>query len=179
FTRVALYLSLIHYLSESFFHLSQLLNFSNKTKLFSYVFNIWNVIFVLVRLLSISLSVLTFWYGFAATSSPSVDFATGNFNTPLIRLLCLAPIGFLQAWMMLNFITFHLQRLRERAAEIARRKKNALQQRPQKMLDADLNDLPEVDQQQSTDTNQISIAAVTNNSTKLHSPKSSGKLKVK
>lgn len=91
----------------------------------------------------------------------------------------MAPIGFLQAWMMLNFITFHLQRLRERAAEIARRKKNALQQRPQKMLDADLNDLPEVDQQQSTDTNQISIAAVTNNSTKLHSPKSSGKLKVK
>ncbi|KAH9511217.1 Translocating chain-associated membrane protein [Dermatophagoides farinae] len=188
FTRIALCLSLIHYLSESFFHLSRLLYFSNKTKISGYIFNIWNVIFVLVRFLSISVSVLTFWYGFAATSSPSVDFATGNFNTPLIRLFCLTTIGFLQAWMMLNFITFHLQRLRERAAEIARRKKNV--HRPQKMLDADINDLPEVDQQQSTvQTNQIASsvtattttanAAVSANSSKLHSPKSTGKLKVK
>ena len=90
---------------------------------------------------------------------------------------------------MLNFITFHLQRLRERAAEIARRKKNV--HRPQKMLDADINDLPEVDQQQSTvQTNQIasSVTAATttanaavsaNSSKQLHSPKSTGKLKVK
>lgn len=77
-----------------------------------------------------------------------------------------------------------MQRLRERAAEIARRKKNAIQQRPQKIPDADLDDLPEVDQQQSTaNSNQILQSSPTtasvSNSSKLHSPKSSGKLKIK
>lgn len=69
--------------------------------------------------------------------------------------------------------------MREREAEIARRKKNALErnQVKQKFIDSDVNELPEVDQQQSS----VIAAAATNNSTNksnLHSPKS-GKLKVK
>lgn len=69
--------------------------------------------------------------------------------------------------------------MREREAEIARRKKNALErnQTKQKFTDTDVNELPEVDQQQSS----VIVTSVTNNSTNksnLHSPKS-GKLKVK
>ncbi|KAI7691028.1 Translocating chain-associated membrane protein 1-like 1, partial [Sarcoptes scabiei] len=153
FNRIALCLSLIHYISEALLHLSNLLNFSNKNKFYNYVFNTWNVVFVLVRLLSISLSVLTFWYGLASSSIPSVDFASGNFNTPLIRLTCLSVIGLLQALMMWNFITFHLLRIRERAEEIARRKKNALERsqlNKPKLSDIDVDELPEVDQQQTT-----------------------------
>lgn len=58
-------------------------------------------------------------------------------------------IGFLQAWMMWNFITFHLRRKRERDAEVARRKKNqALKlaaQKRQAVESDELNELPEAD----------------------------------
>ncbi|KPM02900.1 hypothetical protein QR98_0013260 [Sarcoptes scabiei] len=55
--------------------------------------------------------------------------------------------------MMWNFITFHLLRIRERAEEIARRKKNALERsqlNKPKLSDIDVDELPEVDQQQTT-----------------------------
>lgn len=48
-------------------------------------FKLWNVLFVLVRLGSITLSVLTFWYGLATSQSTQLDVAIGNFNTQVIR----------------------------------------------------------------------------------------------
>jgi len=60
-------------------------------------------------------------------------------------------IGLLQAWMMWNFITFHLRRYREKANEVARRKKNqATKAAAAKKAEEDLSDLPEADQQPET-----------------------------
>lgn len=96
---------------------------------------VWNVLFVLVRLGSITLSVLTFWYGLAHQQSNSsvMDIAAGNFNTQLIRINCLVAVCLLQAWMMWNFINFHLKRIRERAAQIASSKKKALAKKEKKL----------------------------------------------
>lgn len=95
---------------------------------------VWNILFVLIRLGSITLSVLTFWYGLALQPSTNMmDIITGNFNTKLIRINCLVAVCLLQAWMMWNFINFHLKRMRERAAQIASSKKKALAKKEKKL----------------------------------------------
>jgi len=160
FTRIAICLSVMHYLVESVFHTARLLYFAEKAKAASYGFMVWNFLFVLVRLGSITLSVLTFWYGLAIQQSTNVmDIATGNFNTQLIRINCLVAVCLLQAWMMWNFINFHLKRMRERAAQIASSKKKALAKKEKKLKkdelkkasEEDVNELPEVDQNTKKD----------------------------
>lgn len=155
FTRVALCLAVVHYLVECVFHLSRLLYFADKTEAANLGFMVWNVLFVLVRLGSIILSVLTFWYGLALTDSPALDIPTGNFNTHLVRINCLVAVCLLQAWMMWNFITFHLRRLREKAALAAstsNKKKPAPRKEKGKSKDTkrnseeDIDELTEVDQ---------------------------------
>jgi translocating chain-associated membrane protein 1 len=46
---------------------------------------VYNILFVVVRLLTIALAFVTFWYGLRASEVPRIDIADGNFNTPLIR----------------------------------------------------------------------------------------------
>ncbi|UYV80274.1 TRAM1 [Cordylochernes scorpioides] len=174
YTHIAICLSFLHYMVESIFHLGRLLYFAEKTKLANYItynnsvtmcsFSTWDVLFVLVRLGSITLSVLTFWYGLALTAKSSEtagDMAAGDFNTQLIRKLvkpgfvrrrlnCLVAVGLLQAWMMWNFINFHLQRMREKAAlaarkTVARRDKRQRKEEAKKTGMED-DELPEVDQ---------------------------------
>lgn len=48
-------------------------------------FKIWNIVFVLVRLASAVLAVLTLWYGLRSNETPYVDPVSGNFNTAFIR----------------------------------------------------------------------------------------------
>ena len=48
-------------------------------------FALWNVLYPLVRVLSITLSVLTFWYGLGLQHNQVLDISSGNFNTSLIR----------------------------------------------------------------------------------------------
>jgi len=114
FTRVALCMMVLHYTVEFIYHLARLLYFAEKTDLANTGFMAWNVLFVIVRVSCITLSVLTFWYGLARTSAKTMDISEGNFNTQIIRINCLAALCLLQAWMMWNFITFHLKRRRER-----------------------------------------------------------------
>ncbi|CAG2113550.1 unnamed protein product, partial [Medioppia subpectinata] len=153
FTRIAVCLSILHYSVEALFHLSRLLYFADKLQVVSYSFKLWNVLFVLARLGSITLSVLTFWYGLAAHQTAQLNVAEGNFNTQIIRINCLAAICLLQAWMMWNFINFHLRRMREKAAEAAALRKKGGQggvrtKKPKKEVKEkeDVSELPEVDQ---------------------------------
>jgi len=121
-TRLALLLLVLHYFVELIFHVSRLLYFSEKTDLSNSGFMIWNVLFVFIRLCTITLSMLTLWYGMSKTSSSAINVADGNFNTLIVRVNCLVAIFLLQAWLMWNFITFHLRRTRERKeAEAAER----------------------------------------------------------
>lgn len=164
-TRVSLVLALLHYTVEGLFHASRLFYFADRVRISDFGFRVWNVLFVLARLASITLSVLTFWFGLALTSIDAPVLSEGNFNTPLIRVNLLVAICLVQAWMMWNFINFHLKRLREKAAEAnAARKKQAAKLTDKKKKDEDVNELPEVDQ----NTQKITQRSVRSGKTGKH-----------
>merc|ERR1739846_93138 len=85
FTRLALVLLVIHYLSEAVFHLCRILAYSEKTSISNKLFKLGDLLYV----------------------------SGGNFNTGLIRLNSLIAVCFLQAWLMCNFIVFQFKRARE------------------------------------------------------------------
>ena len=51
-------------------------------------FTLWAVLFVLGRLLTLSLSVLTVGFGLATSEQQGFDMAAGNFNVLLVRCVC-------------------------------------------------------------------------------------------
>jgi translocating chain-associated membrane protein 1 len=141
FWRISLVLLTIHYLIEAFYHASRLAHFyvglktgSTTAKLTAkYIFNTWNVVFVIGRLASVVLAWLTFWFGLKTSSINKITFTSAplltgidannstlsestiisNFNTPTIRLFTLGATGVLQFWLVWNFIQFHMRRRRE------------------------------------------------------------------
>lgn len=156
FTRVGICLLVLHYASEGLFHAARLLYFADKAENGSKLgYHLANVLFVLVRLGSIILSVLTFWYGLSLSENQGLDVATGNFNNQAIRISALAAVFGLQAWLMWNFITFHLKRRRELTAAqpAARKPRQDKKSASKKKKDESKNkrnieddELPEVDQ---------------------------------
>ena len=48
-------------------------------------FLVWKLLFVLVRLGSITLGVLTFWYGLQQVENKDTSYADGDFNTQIVR----------------------------------------------------------------------------------------------
>jgi len=150
FTRVGLCILALHYAAEFVFHVCRLTHFAEKKTLATPGFKFWNVLFVFVRLGCACLAVLTFWYGLRTSEVPSVDLVNGNFNTTFIRLNCLLVICGLQAWLMWNFINFHLRRVRERSAQQKPRPSNqtraAMNKRKAKKLEHEVRNLPEADQ---------------------------------
>ena len=89
-----------------------------------------------------------------------INWQAGTFNTSIFRILSLIGICGLQAWLMLNFITFQLKKRREDAAnnpvsvpsgkskKTQQEKAKARKEKPkkEKQEDEDENELPEVDQ---------------------------------
>lgn len=131
FWRVAIVLLTVHYLIETFFHLSRLAYFYMTTKTHSAsakstsasLFKIWNSLFIFGRLTSVVLIWLTFWFGLRSSSINKISFSStpsgaaadsnaaaqqpllvSNFNTPTVRLFTLVVSGALQFWMVWNFI---------------------------------------------------------------------------
>lgn len=161
FTRLALVLLVIHYLSEAVFHLCRILAYSEKTSVSNKLFKLGDLLFVLARFASVILSVLTFWFGLAKlpTEQQTLDVSGGNFNTGLIRLNSLIAVCFLQAWLMWNFITFQFKRMRETkttssgSSSGSASKKGKTEQEKAKARKArkeqEDSDLPEVDQKKN------------------------------
>ena len=110
FTRLSLVLLVIHYLAEAVFHLCRLLAYAEKTGISSKLFKLGDLLFVLARLSSVILAVLTFWFGLSKVPAEQqvVDAAAGNYNTGLVRLNCLVAVCLLQAWLMWNWIMFQV-----------------------------------------------------------------------
>merc|ERR1719195_1421153 len=81
FTRLALVLLVIHYLAETVFHVCRILAYSEKTSISSKLFKLGDLLFVLARLSSVILAVLTFWFGLAKlpAEQQSLDIAAWNF----------------------------------------------------------------------------------------------------
>ncbi|XP_039590638.1 translocating chain-associated membrane protein 1-like 1 isoform X2 [Polypterus senegalus] len=119
--RLGLILLVPHYLVELLFHASRLFYFSDENK--QKGFTLWALLFVLARLLTLTLSVLTFGFGLARTESQGFSIADGNFNILTIRISCLAAICLTQAWMMWKFINFQLKKWREHSQNQASKKR--------------------------------------------------------
>merc|ERR1712176_319488 len=160
FTRLALVLLVIHYLSEAVFHLCRILAYSEKTSISNKLFKLGDLLFVLARFSSVILSVLTFWFGLAKlpAEQQSLDISNGNFNTGLIRLNSLIAVCFLQAFLMWNFIVFQFKRMRETknitstgsssAVKTRKTEQEKAKARKAKKEQED-SDLPEVDQKKN------------------------------
>lgn len=149
FTRLTLCLLVLHYVSETLFHVARLLRFADKNSIALKVFSVWNFIFIATRLTSIILSILTFWFGLADNENASI----------VLRVSALAVVVSLQGYMMLRFITFHLGRYRESnasnvaavteakaKAEKKAKKAAKREELAKKNSEEELSELPEVDQ---------------------------------
>jgi len=166
YTRLALCLLVLQYLVEAVFHACRLLSYAEKLEVARPLYRVHDFLFVLARLGSISLAVLTFWYGLAQIPAEQqiVDFSTGNFNSFVFRVVALVAVGCLQAWLMFHFITFHLRRIRESKTnsagagglggaknrksqqEKAKARKEKTKKESKEEGGDDVNELPEVDQ---------------------------------
>ncbi|NWU56560.1 TR1L1 protein, partial [Dromas ardeola] len=107
---LGLILMVPHYLVELIFHASRLFYFSGENKRKG--FTIWALLFVMVRLLTLTLSVLTFGFGLARIENPCFPIADGNFSGLPVRIGCLGAVCLTQAWMMWKFINFQLKKWR-------------------------------------------------------------------
>ncbi|XP_061821400.1 translocating chain-associated membrane protein 1 [Nerophis lumbriciformis] len=119
--RLGLVLLVLHYFVELLFHVSRLIYFSNENRQMG--FTVWAVLFVLGRLLTLSLSVLTVGFGLVNAENQGFDLAVGNFNILFVRVTVLAAVCLTQAFMMWKFINFQLRRWRESAQTQSLKKK--------------------------------------------------------
>nr|XP_033789303.1 translocating chain-associated membrane protein 1 isoform X2 [Geotrypetes seraphini] len=122
--RLGLVLLVLHYFVEFLFHISRLFYFSNEN--YQKGFSLWAILFVLGRLLTLILSVLTVGFGLARADNQALDFSTGNFNVLPIRISVLASICVTQAFMMWKFINFQLRRWREHSSPSQHPKKKVV-----------------------------------------------------
>ncbi|VDN04030.1 unnamed protein product [Thelazia callipaeda] len=146
FNRLALALLFLEYISQSAFHVTRLFHFAEKWNIAKTGFKIWNITFVLVRLISAVLAVLTLWYGLRSNETPYVDPVNGNFNTAFVRLNSLLCVLALQLYMLWNFALFHVRRYREKHNKVKIERQPKIQFRRRKHLNDDVRDLPEADQ---------------------------------
>ena len=56
----------MHYISEAVFHTCRILAYLDKTAIASKLFKLGDALFVVARLSSVTMSVLTFWFGLAS-----------------------------------------------------------------------------------------------------------------
>ncbi|XP_061231631.1 translocating chain-associated membrane protein 1-like 1 isoform X2 [Neopsephotus bourkii] len=104
-----------HYLVEFIFHALRLFYFPDENMQKGFI--IWALLFIMVRLLTLTLSVLTFGFGLARAENPGFSIADGNFNTLPVRIGCLGAVCLTQAWMMRKFVHFQLKKWRERVKD--------------------------------------------------------------
>ena len=106
FTRLALCLLVLQYLVEAVFHGCRLLSYAEKLEVARPLYRVHDGLFVLARLGSITLAVLTFWYGLALApvERQVIDLASGTFNTSLFRLNALVAVCCLQVKILPDLI---------------------------------------------------------------------------
>lgn len=154
FSRVCMVLLFVHYAVEAVYHVSRLLAYAEVSVAKS-LFKISDALFVVARLGSVILAVLTFWFGLAKAPADQqeLNLETGNFNTSLVRLNCLIGVCLLQAVLMYSFIMAQMKRSREASSAAeelkssATKRKNLLQEKAkQRQAKKEQAALPEVDQ---------------------------------
>ncbi|CAG9831609.1 unnamed protein product [Diabrotica balteata] len=148
FNRLLVSLLVLHHISELVYHFFQLIQTVDKDEKFSKVTTLVSNSFKLVaRLGSIILSILTLWYGLSLGEQRELDFTTGYFNTPVVRIAVLAGILGLQMYLTFNVISQEIARSREsKGASVAPKAKPQKKEKSKKSKKNEESDLPEVDQ---------------------------------
>uniref|UniRef100_A0A8C5MNP3 Translocating chain-associated membrane protein n=1 Tax=Leptobrachium leishanense TaxID=445787 RepID=A0A8C5MNP3_9ANUR len=113
-TRLGLILLLLQSVAEFLFHIARMFYFTDENN--QKLFNAWAVVFVVSRLFTLTLSVLTIGFGLARAEIHTFNPDKGNFNTLLFRMVVLLMMCVSQTWMMWRFIHFQLRRWREEQA---------------------------------------------------------------
>lgn len=110
FTRLCIVMLFVHYVAESVYHGCRILAYAEKYGVAKKIFKLGDLLFVLGRLASVILVVLTYWYGLAQMPAEQqvLDIAAGNFNTGMVRLVCLVAVCILQAYLMYKFTIFQV-----------------------------------------------------------------------
>ncbi|VDK52276.1 unnamed protein product [Cylicostephanus goldi] len=93
FMRFAVVLLALEYASQTIFHFSRLIHFLEKKEIAKNGFTLWNIVFLVVRLASSVLTVMTFWYGLRQSETAYIDIASGNYNTTYVRLVLMLTLS--------------------------------------------------------------------------------------
>ncbi|CAK8683468.1 translocating chain-associated membrane protein 1-like [Clavelina lepadiformis] len=113
FWRVSVILMAMHYMAEGVFHASRMLYYAEKNDIAKYGFKFWGIVFPVVRLFTLVLGFLMFWFGLGRAENQGIDFASGNYNSFFIRMTSLSSLCLLQAWLMWPFLQLQVRRRRE------------------------------------------------------------------
>ncbi|XP_046467635.1 translocating chain-associated membrane protein 1 [Neodiprion pinetum] len=149
FQQVGVILLVLHYVGDALQHSARIIQFVDRSESGTRLaFLIANPVFISVRIISIGVAALVFFYGLPQTET-SLDYATGNFNVSIVRYTALVGIVLFQVDRLYRFIKEHLQRSRESNAPIVSKLKT--KQKPKKKegkksTQSEDDDLPEVDQ---------------------------------
>ncbi|XP_071961572.1 translocating chain-associated membrane protein 1-like [Antedon mediterranea] len=121
-TRLTLVCLIIHYSVEMIFHFARLMYFSDKPDCSAPSFIVWAVLFIIARLVTVTLIILTVGFRLGKATNQEMNTEMGNFNILPIRISVLTGVCLLEAWMLWNFLTFQLRRYRENQAFTAKKK---------------------------------------------------------
>ncbi|XP_033121650.1 translocating chain-associated membrane protein 1-like isoform X3 [Anneissia japonica] len=121
-THLTLVCLIIHYFIEMIFHFARLMYFSDKPDLSDPSFIVWAVLFIIARLVTVTLNILAVGFGLGKATNQEINTEAGNFNVLPIRISVLTAVCLLEAWMLWNFLTFQLRRYRENQAFTAKKK---------------------------------------------------------
>jgi translocating chain-associated membrane protein 1 len=137
FVRVGALLLFLEGILLFVFHTSRALYFAGKTNTPLSGFQVFNIAFVVLRFVSVVVSVLTFWYGFRNIETPFIDFAKPNFNTAVVRINTLIVVLGLQFYTLWNFFTFHFGRFREKTVKTQKKNTAVKPAKKEKTKDSD------------------------------------------
>ena len=80
-------------------------------------FLVANSVYVSVRVATVAIATLVFLYGLSQVESV-FDFATGNFNVPVIRFTTLSYIIIFQIYLSYIFVSRQMKRARENVVHV-------------------------------------------------------------
>lgn len=111
--------------------LSLLVSHVNTVDYFPFLvaFLIANPVYIAVRIISIAVAALVFFYGLSQTES-SLDYASGNFNIPAIRYSALGGITLFQLGLLFRFIKSQRKVGQDSNAQVVNKSKS--KQKPKK-----------------------------------------------
>ncbi|GMR47721.1 hypothetical protein PMAYCL1PPCAC_17916, partial [Pristionchus mayeri] len=113
FNRITLVLLAFEAFVGFIFHAARFLHIIECKNTSQKLFRVFNIVFVISRVVETLLAAVVFWHGFKVNETPFIDIAEGNFNTSFIRLNALFGVVVLQGYQFALFALFHFGRIRE------------------------------------------------------------------